>query len=619
VRFNEKNAVTSVAPIAGTADRDGDAMPDSWENFFRLDPFAHDAAGDADNDQVLNGYEYSRLSLPDTADRFAVVHMPGGELWAENDSRTRMIWNRDVGRWEFVLHMLSAGNHSFKFMAGTYDAGTWGWDGVNDIAGTSDRWANGNIVQSLGSPGHYLVRFEEVSGNYEFAVLPTADTDRDGMPDVWEKFHGLQVAVPDALSDKDSDGVRNGLEYDRGSNPSFDDHFDDMFMPGDGLWNAGDAARRMAWNPEIGRWEFPVFGAITGASRTAELKFSLSTYTAGTWGWGSTPSPGQAVRWANGNVAIALAGRRWHLVRFEEYSARYETVELSATDSDRDGLPDDWERTIGLSNAAQDSDGDGWSNLNEFVRGSNPRSADPTPKRMTVTGNNDALTVPHWRPAANNMTWSDQRLRWEWSGLFGASSNVLFKFSQATNNTDWTGGKSWGVGPVSNVALQGADGNIVANVVGNARYLVHFDDQTGVFGFIRYPVSLEWLVANGLAEMPRDPWTADNDNDGIANLQEYALGGNPNARDQTAMPGSFVTNAAGGNRLVLRWLERTNKDTSLVYEPQASTNLAGANWTALVPSNSANTNVVPTGYRQREISEPIEGAGKFLRIKVNGP
>lgn len=615
VRFNEKNFVTSVAPIAGTADRDGDGMPDSWERYFRLDPFGNDAAGDADDDQVLNSFEYARLSLPDTADRFAVMHMPGGELWEENDARTRMVWNRDVGRWEFVLHMLSAGNHLFKFMAGTYGAGTWGWDGIGDSPGTSDRWANGNIAQSLGSPGHYLVRFEEISGNYQFSVLPTGDTDGDGMPDVWEKFHGLQAGVADALSDKDGDGVRNGLEYARGSNPSFDDHFDDMFVPGDGLWNAGDAARRMTWNAEIGRWEFPLFGAVNGSSRTAELKFSLSTYGAGTWGWGGTPSPGQAVRWANGNVVVSLAGRRWHLVRFEEYSARFEIVEMSAMDSDRDGLPDDWERTIGLSSATQDADGDGWNNLNEFVRGTNPRSPDPAPKRMTVTG--DAAPLPQWTPNAYNMTWSDQRARWEWAGIFPTTRAVGFKFSQA--NADWNGGTSWGAGPTAGVAQAGAADNLSRNVVGNTRYLVHFDDQTGVFDLIRYPVSLEWLTANGLAEMPRNPWTADNDGDGIGNLQEYALGGNPNLSDRAATPTIMTTNVAGTNRLVLRWLERTNGDATLTSVPQMSTNLTAPTWTTLDSSNAADNSGVPANHLRKEVSVPMDGSGKFLRIRVNGP
>jgi 1,4-alpha-glucan branching enzyme len=615
VRFNEKNFVTTVGPVAGTTDRDGDGMPDSWEMFFRLDPVTNDAVADADNDQVLNLFEYGRLSLPDTADRFAVMHMPGGDLWGENESRTRMVWNRDIARWEFALHLLSAGNYGFKFMAGTYAAGTWGWDGVNDAAGVSDKWANGNIVQSLGSSGHYLVRFEEVSGSYEFVALPTADMDRDGMPDAWERFHGLQVAVADASSDKDNDGVRNGLEYARGSNPSFDDHFDEMFLPGDGLWNAGDAARRMTWNIDTARWEFPLFGAVTGASRTTEFKFSLSTYGAGTWGWEGTASPGQSVRWATGNVAAMLTGRRWYVVRFEEYSARYEIAPLPTADVDRDGLPDEWERLFGLAQAGQDADGDGWSNLNEFVRGTDPKRADSVFKRMTVTGNTSPLPV--WSPSANNMTWSDQRARWEWSGTFAGAQNVDFKFSRATS--DWGSGASWGAGSTAGVAALAAGGNLNQSVLGGTRYLVHFDDLTGSFGFVRYPTSLDWLAANGLANLPGDPWGADDDNDGISNLQEYALGGNPNANDKTATPSVAVDSTPGSNRLVLRWLERTNGDASLTFVPQMATDLMTPNWTSLVSSNSTDTSGVPANHRRKEVSVPIDGVGKFLRLKVSGP
>jgi 1,4-alpha-glucan branching enzyme len=615
VRFNEKNSVTSVNPLAGTADRDSDSMPDAWEIFFRLDPFANDAAVDADNDQVLNLFEYARLSLPDSADRFAVMHMPGGDLWAENEPRTRMVWNRDLGLWEFALHLLSGGNYGFKFMAGTYAAGTWGWDGVSDAAGVTDKWANANIVQSLGSGGHYLVRFEEVSGSYEFVAMPTADTDRDGMPDAWERFHGLQVAVADALSDKDNDGVRNGLEYARGSNPSFDDHFDEMFMPGNGLWNAGDAARRMTWNVDTARWEFPLFGAVTGASRTTEFKFSLSTYGAGTWGWEGTASAGQAVRWANGNVAAVLSGRRWYVVRFEEYSARYEIAPISPADADRNGLADEWERVVGLTQAGQDADGDGWSNLNEFVRGTDPKRADAVPKRMTVTGN--ATPLPEWNPSANNMTWSDQRARWEWSGTFAGSRNVDFKFSRATS--DWGSGASWGASSTAGVAAPAAAGNLSQSVAGGTRYLVHFDDQTGVYDFVRYPTSLDWLTTNGLANRPGDPWGSDDDNDGLSNLQEYAMGGNPNINDKAALPSGVVENTSGASRLVLRWLERANGDASLTFVPQMATDLMTGNWSSLVSSNATDTSGVPANHRRKEVSVPMDGGGKFLRLKVNGP
>ena len=49
-------------------------------------------------------------------------------------------------------------------------------------------------------------------------------------------------------------------------------------------------------------------------------------------------------------------------------------------DSDRDGMPDEWEKANGLrpdrKDASEDADGDGLSNLQELLIGSNPRAKD---------------------------------------------------------------------------------------------------------------------------------------------------------------------------------------------------------------------------------------------------
>jgi hypothetical protein len=43
---------------------------------------------------------------------------------------------------------------------------------------------------------------------------PPADTDRDGMPDAWERAHGLNLEDPsDATADRDADGYTNLEEY----------------------------------------------------------------------------------------------------------------------------------------------------------------------------------------------------------------------------------------------------------------------------------------------------------------------------------------------------------------------------------------------------------------------
>ena len=97
------------------------------------------------------------------------------------------------------------------------------------------------------------------------------------------------------------------------------------------------------------------------------------------------------------------------------------------------------------------------------------------------------------------------------------------------------------------------------------------------------------------------------------------MGGNPNANDKTAIPSLTVDSTPGTNRLVLRWLERTNGDTSLTFVPQMATDLMTPNWTSLVSSDSTDTSGVPANHRRKEVSVPIDGVGKFLRLKVSGP
>jgi hypothetical protein len=60
----------------------------------------------------------------------------------------------------------------------------------------------------------------QVGGYPEYLGTPYADTDRDGLPDTWEKAHGLNPSDPaDAGADSNSDGYTNIEDFINGRDP----------------------------------------------------------------------------------------------------------------------------------------------------------------------------------------------------------------------------------------------------------------------------------------------------------------------------------------------------------------------------------------------------------------
>jgi hypothetical protein len=71
-------------------------------------------------------------------------------------------------------------------------------------------------------------------GVFELAVdaVPASDVDADGMDDAWETAHGLNVGTNDAAADPDADGLPNGQEFVRDTNPQDADSDDDGLNDG---------------------------------------------------------------------------------------------------------------------------------------------------------------------------------------------------------------------------------------------------------------------------------------------------------------------------------------------------------------------------------------------------
>jgi hypothetical protein len=115
-------------------------------------------------------------------------------------------------------------------------------------------------------------------------------------------------------------------------------------------------------------------------------------------------------------------------------------------------------------------------------------------------------------------------------------------------------------------------------------------------------------------------WTNDTDQDGVNDLLEYALGGNPNlTADGKSLQSLSLTQATGTNRLRLEWLERNDGGSTLSVTPELATNLGGP-WSSLPSSLAANQTEMPANHQRREVTTPIDSTNrKFLRLKVTGP
>lgn len=181
----------------------------------------------------------------------------------------------------------------------------------------------------------------------------STDTDGDGMPDKWEVDQGLDPRVNDANDDLDLDGLSNLQEYQGRAAGYRADRADSL---GDGR---SDYER--LFGTQTNRFYYDRNDRLVGAD-----------YNRGFKGFGIA-----YVYDGNGNLL-----RQKNLVR----------------DANRNGLPDVWEFLHGLTNNASaytDSDGDGWTDYQEWKAGTNPHDAAAYPDYLGDPGLNLAsLTLP---------------------------------------------------------------------------------------------------------------------------------------------------------------------------------------------------------------------------------
>jgi len=107
--------------------------------------------------------------------------------------------------------------------------------------------------------------------------------------------------------------------------------------------------------------------------------------------------------------------------------------------------------------------------------------------------------------------------------------------------------------------------------------------------------------------------TADADNDGVANLMEYAFGNNP--ASATSIPSATQLElSAGGMRFsaIVR-----SGDSALTVSPLVSTNLQSWSSAGIAELESVDQTDVPNGFRRRAWQAPATNASLFIRFEFS--
>lgn len=570
-----------------------DGIPDGWQVLAG----ATNSAGDNDQDGFSNLNEFLLGLDPNEANPTLVKGTLTG--WGATSSIMKVNDSPDTLAYLQMTETASSGQEA-KFLSPE------GWFGTSTNLGTASISTPGsNIAHATLSNGYAYFTFN--TSNKAYAItnftpnLGVMDQDNDGMDDRWESWFG----VSDPLADPDSDGFTNLEEFKRGSDPKAWNR-PVLALAGEfNGWTPGTNRLTYSWNK---KWQLdlPFKNATSGAFK----------FTDGSWSnsWGdNVPADGVADNPSTNNLAIQFnSGNGIYRFQIDEETLAYR-VTYDPTDANFDGIQDAWVSYYGLTAssdfATADPDGDGISNLAEFRRFSSPSVVD----RMSVVGNRSPLA---WSPddAPLRMNWSDVRQRWEWVGNFTAGS-LAFKFASGPG---WSGlNYGTGGGLAANTASATGTSDLSASLA-SSRYRFAFSEMTGAYSVESFPVSSEWRETNGLSLM--GAWTNDTDQDGVNDLLEYALGGNPNLMaDGKSLQSLSLTQATGTNRLRLEWLERNDGGSTLSVTPELATNLGGP-WSSLPSSLAANQTEMPANHQRREVTTPIDSTNrKFLRLKVTGP
>ncbi|NRB37589.1 MAG: hypothetical protein HRU20_03870 [Pseudomonadales bacterium] len=204
-------------------------------------------------------------------------------------------------------------------------------------------------------------------------AMAQTDSDNDGIADEWENLYFNSLTSVDAVSDFDGDGLSDIDEFLKGTSPTNTDSDSDNIA--DGVDIAPNDSRYHSDNDNDDlpdNWELEHFGSLTISD-------------------GSQDSDGDSVSDAEEFLAGTMPALDTDGDGVADLSDAFPNDSRYQKDSDNDGMADKWENqydnypTYCYLYELSDCDGDGRSDLQEFLDGTDPTVINLTTKEDIIT------------------------------------------------------------------------------------------------------------------------------------------------------------------------------------------------------------------------------------------